>query len=120
MVLKANDRRTSCPCHDEFRGPRSDYVRQKRGEGRKAHSGYLPFRTNASTLPITPKRSSSRDVGTSSYRHHTTTGGLIESWLEIGERRYPVMTSSFDVGKYPPCRELMNAVDAECSHVDVA
>ncbi|GFW61580.1 hypothetical protein TNCV_348281 [Trichonephila clavipes] len=29
MVLKANNRRTSCPCHDEFRGPRSDYVRQK-------------------------------------------------------------------------------------------
>ncbi|GFV28448.1 hypothetical protein TNCV_3983991 [Trichonephila clavipes] len=28
MVLKANDRRTSCPCHGEFRGPRSDYVRQ--------------------------------------------------------------------------------------------
>ncbi|GFW23682.1 uncharacterized protein TNCV_2032251 [Trichonephila clavipes] len=28
MVLKANDRRTSCPLHDEFRGPRSDYVRQ--------------------------------------------------------------------------------------------
>ncbi|GFV84928.1 transposable element Tc1 transposase [Trichonephila clavipes] len=27
MVLKANDRRTSCPCHDEFRGPRFDYVR---------------------------------------------------------------------------------------------
>ncbi|GFW09667.1 uncharacterized protein TNCV_1393681 [Trichonephila clavipes] len=31
MVLKANDRRTSCPCHDEFRGPRSDYVRQSSG-----------------------------------------------------------------------------------------
>ncbi|GFW98200.1 hypothetical protein TNCV_2492531, partial [Trichonephila clavipes] len=28
IVLKANDRRTFCPCHDEFRGPRSDYVRQ--------------------------------------------------------------------------------------------
>ncbi|GFW57781.1 hypothetical protein TNCV_2927001 [Trichonephila clavipes] len=28
MVLKANDRRTSCPSHDEFRGPRSDCVRQ--------------------------------------------------------------------------------------------
>ncbi|GFV66049.1 uncharacterized protein TNCV_1440561 [Trichonephila clavipes] len=28
IVLKANDRRTSCPRHDEFRGPRSDYVRQ--------------------------------------------------------------------------------------------
>ncbi|GFV10418.1 uncharacterized protein TNCV_1950691 [Trichonephila clavipes] len=33
MVLKANDRRTSCPCHDEFRGPRSDYVRQVIGDG---------------------------------------------------------------------------------------
>ncbi|GFY09476.1 hypothetical protein TNCV_4321551 [Trichonephila clavipes] len=32
MVLKANDRRTSCPCHDEFRGPRSDYVRQRLSE----------------------------------------------------------------------------------------
>ncbi|GFV68962.1 hypothetical protein TNCV_3988791 [Trichonephila clavipes] len=32
MVLKANDRRTSCPCHDEFRGPRSDYVRQTGNE----------------------------------------------------------------------------------------
>ncbi|GFW73280.1 hypothetical protein TNCV_2799441 [Trichonephila clavipes] len=28
MVLKANYRRTSCPYHAEFRGPRSDYVRQ--------------------------------------------------------------------------------------------
>ncbi|GFX47137.1 uncharacterized protein TNCV_2747141 [Trichonephila clavipes] len=28
MALKANDRRTCCPCLDEFRGPRSDYVRQ--------------------------------------------------------------------------------------------
>ncbi|GFU97809.1 hypothetical protein TNCV_2532811 [Trichonephila clavipes] len=30
MVLKANDRVPLAPCHDEFRGPRSDYVRQKR------------------------------------------------------------------------------------------
>ncbi|GFT19465.1 hypothetical protein TNCV_2533701 [Trichonephila clavipes] len=29
MVLKASDRRTSSPCHDEFRGLRSDYVRQE-------------------------------------------------------------------------------------------
>ncbi|GFV36018.1 hypothetical protein TNCV_2867761 [Trichonephila clavipes] len=29
-------------------------------EGRKVRSGYLTFRTNASTLPITPRRSSSR------------------------------------------------------------
>ncbi|GFT82931.1 hypothetical protein TNCV_4434751 [Trichonephila clavipes] len=42
-------------------------------ERRKVRSGYLPFRTNASTLPITPKRSSSHDVDTSSYRYHTTT-----------------------------------------------
>ncbi|GFU91086.1 hypothetical protein TNCV_4924171 [Trichonephila clavipes] len=30
MVFEANDRRTSCPCYDEFRGPRSDYVRQQK------------------------------------------------------------------------------------------
>ncbi|GFV88057.1 hypothetical protein TNCV_3242071 [Trichonephila clavipes] len=42
-------------------------------EGRKVRSGYVPFRTNASTLPVTPKRSCSRDVGTSSYRYHTAT-----------------------------------------------
>ncbi|GFU25955.1 hypothetical protein TNCV_5104531 [Trichonephila clavipes] len=36
MVLKANDRRTSCPCHDEFRGPRSDYVRQVWFSNRRA------------------------------------------------------------------------------------
>ncbi|GFW64415.1 uncharacterized protein TNCV_274391 [Trichonephila clavipes] len=36
MVLKVNDRRTSCPCHDEFRGPRSDYVGQV-NEGYNIH-----------------------------------------------------------------------------------
>ncbi|GFU91138.1 uncharacterized protein TNCV_4924691 [Trichonephila clavipes] len=41
MVLKANDRRTSCPCHDEFRGPRSDYVRQTEG-GVSLHSRGCP------------------------------------------------------------------------------
>ncbi|GFX00834.1 hypothetical protein TNCV_4578011 [Trichonephila clavipes] len=35
MVLKPNDRRTSCPCRDEFRGPRSDYVRQVASENNK-------------------------------------------------------------------------------------
>ncbi|GFX67269.1 uncharacterized protein TNCV_775261 [Trichonephila clavipes] len=29
---RANDRRTSCPCHDEFRGPRSDCVRRVASE----------------------------------------------------------------------------------------
>ncbi|GFT96277.1 hypothetical protein TNCV_3907121 [Trichonephila clavipes] len=35
MVIKANDRRTTSPCHDEFRGPRSDYVRQGEAGGRE-------------------------------------------------------------------------------------
>ncbi|GFV58018.1 hypothetical protein TNCV_2573141 [Trichonephila clavipes] len=48
MVLKANDRRTSCPCHDEFRGPRSDYVRQKGQSG--LIRGPLDLQTNA--LPL--------------------------------------------------------------------
>ncbi|GFT38307.1 hypothetical protein TNCV_2638691 [Trichonephila clavipes] len=41
IVLKANDRRTSCPCHDEFRGPRSDYVRQQM----VVHPGKVVVRT---------------------------------------------------------------------------
>ncbi|GFU77409.1 uncharacterized protein TNCV_3497831 [Trichonephila clavipes] len=41
MVLKANDRRTSCPCHDEFRGPRSDYVRQAHAPSRPL-GGHAP------------------------------------------------------------------------------
>ncbi|GFU48581.1 hypothetical protein TNCV_1439541 [Trichonephila clavipes] len=45
MVLKANDRRTSCPCHDEFRGPRSDYVRQ--------HCFQSAFRRDSSSKPET-------------------------------------------------------------------
>ncbi|GFT32470.1 hypothetical protein TNCV_4484681 [Trichonephila clavipes] len=35
IVLKANDRRTSCPWHDEFRGLRSDYVRKVALENNK-------------------------------------------------------------------------------------
>ncbi|GFX17080.1 hypothetical protein TNCV_4266061 [Trichonephila clavipes] len=58
-------------------------------EGRKVRSGYLPFRTNASTLPIMPKRSSSRDVGTSSYRYHTATY-YPASVSRIGERTIPL------------------------------
>ncbi|GFT81189.1 hypothetical protein TNCV_3345561 [Trichonephila clavipes] len=43
-------------------------------EGRFDQSTFRSERTNeASTLTITPKRSSSRDVGTSSYRYHTAT-----------------------------------------------
>ncbi|GFV97441.1 hypothetical protein TNCV_2039501 [Trichonephila clavipes] len=43
-------------------------------EGRFDLSTFRSERTNeASTLTITPKRSSSRDVGTRSYRHHTAT-----------------------------------------------
>ncbi|GFY35140.1 hypothetical protein TNCV_5045151 [Trichonephila clavipes] len=45
MVLKVNDRRTSCPCHDEFRGPRSDYIRQRwahlRPPERRETIGYM-------------------------------------------------------------------------------
>ncbi|GFT66961.1 hypothetical protein TNCV_1348171 [Trichonephila clavipes] len=40
MVLKAYDRRTSCPCHDEFRGPRSDYVRQVASENNNNNKSY--------------------------------------------------------------------------------
>ncbi|GFU01845.1 piggyBac transposable element-derived protein 4 [Trichonephila clavipes] len=41
MVLKANDRRTSYPCHDEFRGPRSDYVREVASENNNNNTSVL-------------------------------------------------------------------------------
>ncbi|GFS79792.1 uncharacterized protein TNCV_749881 [Trichonephila clavipes] len=61
MVLKANDRRTSCPCHDEFRGPRSDYVRQIKAH--EIHSGRgLEVRLSLalSTIQVTVRFSSAK------------------------------------------------------------
>ncbi|GFX72612.1 hypothetical protein TNCV_4062081 [Trichonephila clavipes] len=58
MVLKANDRRTSCPCHDEFRGPRSDYVRQVASENNNNNELLL-------MLPFTPMATS---MARSKYR----------------------------------------------------
>ncbi|GFT61649.1 hypothetical protein TNCV_4050381 [Trichonephila clavipes] len=43
MVLKANDRRTSCPCHDEFYGPRSEYIRQVALENNKEKIGMKTY-----------------------------------------------------------------------------
>ncbi|GFT81498.1 uncharacterized protein TNCV_3673511 [Trichonephila clavipes] len=63
MVLKANDRRTSCPCHDEFRGPRSDYVRQQLFQARLRHKhAYIRFinRTNETTASTTARPSAKR------------------------------------------------------------
>ncbi|GFX05841.1 uncharacterized protein TNCV_1662801 [Trichonephila clavipes] len=50
MVLKANDRRTSCPCHDEFRGPRSDYVRQEQQHINRTENILLKGRTTSGRL----------------------------------------------------------------------
>ncbi|GFX77899.1 uncharacterized protein TNCV_346381 [Trichonephila clavipes] len=60
-------------------------------EGRFDLSTFRSERTNeASTLTITPKRSSSRDVGTSSYRYHTATYPL-PVFRRIGERTIPYL-----------------------------
>ncbi|GFU22260.1 hypothetical protein TNCV_4856061 [Trichonephila clavipes] len=49
MVLMANDKRTSCPCHDEFRGPRSDYVRQPEVTGFISTNGNRPVNPSLET-----------------------------------------------------------------------
>ncbi|GFV56886.1 hypothetical protein TNCV_1869271 [Trichonephila clavipes] len=52
-------------------------------EGRFDLGTFRSERTNeASTLTITPRRSSSQDVGTSSYRYHTATTSIHESDLK--------------------------------------
>ncbi|GFX87930.1 hypothetical protein TNCV_4373951 [Trichonephila clavipes] len=53
MVLKANDRRTSCPCHDEFRGPRSDYVRQVASENNNNNVDAFAFSQRSSSPRLT-------------------------------------------------------------------
>ncbi|GFY08452.1 hypothetical protein TNCV_1358561 [Trichonephila clavipes] len=65
MVLKANDRRTSCPCHDEFRGPRSDYVRQ---------SSVIP------DLGVVELGVVEKAATTTSYTSHTDGGGNVEHY----------------------------------------
>ncbi|GFX72951.1 uncharacterized protein TNCV_2813911 [Trichonephila clavipes] len=49
-------------------------------------SFWVPSVRSVSTLPITPKRSSLRDAGTSSYRYHTATYPL-PVFRRIGERK---------------------------------
>ncbi|GFT00065.1 hypothetical protein TNCV_420841 [Trichonephila clavipes] len=56
MVLKANDRRTSCPCHDEFRGPRSDYVRQMASENNNKQTTDITFSRMHAELETSAKR----------------------------------------------------------------
>ncbi|GFW31588.1 uncharacterized protein TNCV_4420211 [Trichonephila clavipes] len=76
MVLKANDRRTSCPCHDEFRGPRSDYVRQS----------WLEIHVNLQ-YPKTPKSIS----GKVPYRFVT-----VFIMLETGDYIYDITITSHE------------------------
>ncbi|GFU10126.1 hypothetical protein TNCV_3449211 [Trichonephila clavipes] len=60
VVLKANDRRTSC--HDEFRGPRSDYVRQ------------VALETTNSPIPgVDSLRLHFQRMSTQKHRLHTNT-----------------------------------------------
>ncbi|GFU84070.1 uncharacterized protein TNCV_679691 [Trichonephila clavipes] len=65
MVLKANERRTSCPCHDEFRGPRSDYVRQFNG-GRSVIVGGMMHAQSVQENRVAADR---RARGSSSTNH---------------------------------------------------
>ncbi|GFX14012.1 uncharacterized protein TNCV_612171 [Trichonephila clavipes] len=50
------------------------WFRSRPGSPMKEDSIWVPPIPYASTLSTTPKRSSLRDVGTSSYRYHTATG----------------------------------------------
>ncbi|GFT06557.1 hypothetical protein TNCV_3356741 [Trichonephila clavipes] len=50
MVLKANDRRTSSPCHDEFRGPRSDCVRQVASDNNNNNNNMTPIYSRSQML----------------------------------------------------------------------
>ncbi|GFS72562.1 hypothetical protein TNCV_4135711 [Trichonephila clavipes] len=68
MVLKVNDRRTSCPCHDELRGPRSDYVRQIPCTVRRHRVGTLHSGGSLTTSSLGNQISTS--FGNDKYQDH--------------------------------------------------
>ncbi|GFU66562.1 uncharacterized protein TNCV_4357181 [Trichonephila clavipes] len=69
VVLKTNDRRTSCPSHDEFRGPRSDYVRQPPGQpiGVNVHYTHHPIREQ----PLSSQPSQKTQKLSTQMKHHS-------------------------------------------------
>ncbi|GFW79961.1 hypothetical protein TNCV_983701 [Trichonephila clavipes] len=83
-------------------------------EGRFDLSTFRSERTNeASTLTITPKRSSSRNVGTSSYRYHTAT-------YSRSERKVLRSNLPSDIGD--PGRDMIRTLRAPQSwrHLSIA
>ncbi|GFV63040.1 transposable element Tc3 transposase [Trichonephila clavipes] len=83
MVLKANDRRTSCPCHDEFRGPRSDYVRQEPLSGGSVVVVHEePHPQMIGTLSYRPEETGGREIA----RHTTQATGRPISRFTVARR----------------------------------
>ncbi|GFW69001.1 hypothetical protein TNCV_2918991 [Trichonephila clavipes] len=71
--------------------------RSPMSEGRFDLTTFRSERTNKeSTLTITPKRSSSRDVGTSSYRYHTATSLFRQESRQTGGGEVPKETELTD------------------------
>ncbi|GFY00214.1 uncharacterized protein TNCV_4664661 [Trichonephila clavipes] len=77
MVLKANDRRTSCPCHDEFRGPRSDYVRQ------------FDVRTEKWNNAFKSQQATDQQLASPKHTTHFKWGLDLENALAIRDVEYP-------------------------------
>ncbi|GFV37493.1 hypothetical protein TNCV_4968351 [Trichonephila clavipes] len=82
MVLKVNDRRTSGPCHDEFRGPRSDYVRQVALENNKKPSSVRLFDLFAESEKKKEKEFSLRNVFSSTLRQEGTFAGHLNKKIK--------------------------------------
>ncbi|GFY14798.1 uncharacterized protein TNCV_648411 [Trichonephila clavipes] len=110
MVLKANDRRTSCPCHDEFRGPRSDYVRQDTGclcknksPGRKETKPEVVERIRDSFLRSPSKLT--RRAGAELAVPHTTVWRVSRKRLQFTPYRYQMVQALKPTDK-PLCKDL--------------
>ncbi|GFY23104.1 hypothetical protein TNCV_3763441 [Trichonephila clavipes] len=109
MVLKANDRRTSCPCHDEFRGPGSDYVRQVASENINNNKmltvlAYCESLINARQLTYVTESEAIKPISSSMFqdgevrlvRVQTSTNEL----LHLIQRIYPLEIATSDGPQY--------------------
>ncbi|GFY20699.1 hypothetical protein TNCV_1119331 [Trichonephila clavipes] len=107
MVLKANDRRTSCPCHDEFRAPRSDYIRQVALENNcNKHLGEMGA---SSSLDHGSKF---RSLSLKAFESADTLNHSLV-WLWVSDRGLPCHEFEPSTAKDPPCRAAMHVKSVE-------
>ncbi|GFW55487.1 hypothetical protein TNCV_118711 [Trichonephila clavipes] len=126
MVLKTNDRHTSCPCHDEFHGSRFYYVRQieaheiRRGKGLEVRQS-LALSTIQVTVPFSSAKFSEGTID--SWRNHLPPppsflhGTESSRMVKVSDRGWPCHEIEPSTTKDPPCKAPLYVKSVESSNI---